>query len=101
MIIWTTLPIYNALLIHFSNDWDEIADELIYILIETYGMTDALTPGEGLQIHNYSSLGTLPWSGISFYDERVERHFFAIHHDISDSPNWYMMWNFTSQMRFE
>ena len=99
MVIWATQPIFNASLIYFSNDWDEVAEDIIYILIETYGMADTLSPGEGLHIFNYVSRGTFPWSGISFCDAQGERHFFAINHDNSDSPHRYMMWNITDQMR--
>ena len=104
IIIWANQPIYNASLIHLANDWDETTEEMIYTLIDTYDMTDThgyINPGEGLLIHNYSSLGTLPGSGISFYDTNGERHFFAINRDNSDSPYWYMMWNISHQMRLE
>jgi hypothetical protein len=100
LVIWATQPIYNASLIHFSNDWDEVAGEDVFILIGTHGIANTLTPGKGLHILNYVSRGTFPWSGISFYDAEGERHFLAINHDNSDSPHWYMMLNITEQMRF-
>jgi len=101
IVIWATQSIFNASLIHFSNDWDEAAGENIYILIATHGVADTLTPGEGLHILNYVSTGTMPWSGISFYNAEGEHHFFAINHDNSDNPHWYVMLNITDQMRFE
>jgi len=101
MVIVASEPISNVSLIHFSNDWNDDAEERIYTLIESHSITDILNPSDALYIHDFMSLGTLPGSGISFYDAHGERHFFAVHHDNSDSPHWYVMWNITDQMRFE
>ena len=101
MLIGTRNPIYNVSLIHFSNDFDADRNEDIFILTESHNITDSLSPSEALIIHNYTSLGTFPWSGISFQDSHGEKHFLAIGHDTSDSPYWYMMLDITSQMRFE
>jgi len=101
MLIVVTEPIFNVSLIRFECDWDNEAEEPTLILIESHDITDTLTPLDGLHIYGFMSRGTLPGSGISFYDAHGERHFFAIHHDYSDSPHVYMMWDITDQMRFE
>jgi len=95
---------YDVTLIRFTNDWDERAEEIIYILTDSLDVAEVVWPDEGILIHGYMGLGTLPWSGISFYTtsrEPRERHFFAIDHDQSDSHNWFMIWEITNQMRDE
>jgi hypothetical protein len=99
MVIWATQQIFDVELIYFENDWDAEAEELIFRVLRRYRIADTLLPGEGLNILGYSSLGTLPWSGISFIDAAGGGHHLAIHHDFSDSPHWYNMWNITGQMR--
>jgi len=100
MLIRATQPIHNVSLVHFSDDWDEAADELTYILIESFGIADTITPDEGIHILEYSSIGgSIPRTGISFYDAGGQLHFFAINHDNSDSPYWYMIWSVTDQMQ--
>jgi len=104
IFIETSESIYDVSLVRFSNDWDDNTEEVIYILTDSINIADALIPGEGILIYGYTSMGTLPWSGISFYDtsrEPRQRHFFAINHDNSDSHNWFMIWDITNQMRFE
>jgi len=96
--------IYDVMLIRFTNDWDDDAGKTIHTLTDSLSIADAIRPGEGILIHGYMGLGTLPWSGISFYTttrEPKERHFFAIDHDNSDSHNWFMIWNITEQVRAE
>ena len=101
MLIGATRTIRNVALVELSNDWDENTEEIIYIPTSYFGIVDALTPEEGIVITGFMGLGTMPWSGISFYDAQMERRFFAIHHDNSDSPYWYMMWDITRQIRGE
>ena len=99
-----TEAIYDVKLIQFSNDWDENTEEIIYILADSIHIADSVWSDEGILIHGYMSMGTLPWSGISFYTttrEPKQRYFFAINHDNSDSHHAFMIWNITSQMRFE
>ena len=74
---------------------------MVYNVIQSHSITTALSPGEGLHILNYVGLGTLSWSGISFYDSASKQHFFSIGHDISDSPHWFLMMNITDQMQSE
>ncbi|MCL2874119.1 MAG: hypothetical protein FWE29_04220, partial [Defluviitaleaceae bacterium] len=94
IFIEATEPIYDVSLVHFSNDWDDSTEEIIYILTDSLNIADIIVPGEGILVHGYMSRGTLPWSGISFYDTQRkprERYFFAINHDNSDSHNWFMI----------
>jgi len=99
IIIYATQPIYNVALVYFSGDWDGV--EMVYSVIQSHNIAAILTPGEGLHILNYVSLGALPWSGISFYDVDGKQHFFSIGHDVSDSPHWFLMMNITGQMQSE
>ena len=95
---------YDVTLIRFTNDWDDRANEITFILTDYIAVAEVIWPDKGLLIHGYMGLGTLPWSGISFYTtarEPRERHFFAIDHDQSDSHNWFMIWEITDQMRDE
>ena len=97
IIIFATQPIYNASLVYFTGDWD--GADMAYSVIQSHNIAAILTPGEGLHILNYVSLGTLPWSGISFYDADGKQHFFSMGHDTSDSPHWFLMMNITDQMQ--
>ena len=61
-------------------------------------ITEVLQAGEGIVIRDYVSMGTLPWSAITFTTAPGERHFFAINHDNSDSPNRFMLLDITGEM---
>ncbi|MCL2356649.1 MAG: hypothetical protein FWC70_05760 [Defluviitaleaceae bacterium] len=99
MLIGASQPLQDVSLIHFSNDWDDDAEDFIFILMESFEITPSLAPGEGLLIQRYSGLGTFPASGISFYDAEMNRHFFAVQHDNSNAPYWYFMRDITGQIR--
>ena len=99
IIVYVTQPIFDVQLIKFSEDWDDDNETFAFTLTETHAIADTVQPGEGILIENYISIGTLPVTGIAFYDAAQERHVFAIHHDNSDSPHWFLMWDITAQLQ--
>lgn len=99
--IYATQPIVDVQLINFSDDWDDSSDEFIFTLEDSHPIADIVHPGEGILIENYISIGTMPHTGISFYDSSRTRHYFAINHDNSDSPHVFLLWNITEQMQGE
>lgn len=101
ILIGATRTMYNVSLILFEDGWDESAGEVTYTIQNSFMIAHAVTPGEGILITGYMSLGTLPWSGIMFDDALERQHFFAINHDNTDRPYWFAMWDITEQIRFE
>jgi len=101
MLIGASRPIFNVTLITLEDGWDEYAQTITFTtLADSVLITESLTPSERVLITGYVGIGTLPWSGIFFHDEWGEQHFLAINHDNTDSPNWFLMWDITNQMRF-
>ena len=95
LVIWSTMPLFDLELIGVVTDWFD--ESLIFIPTVNYGRMDALWPGEGYIIANYVSMGTLPWSGITFLDGDGTRYHFWLNHDQSDSANRFSLGQFTDR----
>jgi hypothetical protein len=82
LVIWTDIHVRDFSVISVGHDF--IDDELFFIPIEVFGQVDNLPPGMGFVINSYISLGTMPWSGITFVDENDVKRYFTILQDQSD-----------------
>jgi len=92
LVIWSSMPLFDLELIGVTTEM--IGDDLVYIPLNAYGRIDALWPGYGYIVANYMSMGTLPWSGITFLDETGARYHFWLNHDNSDSTNRFFLGQF-------
>jgi len=100
IFIGATQPIFDISLFHFESGWDDLTEEVIFTPVNSFRIEDELLLDDGIHITGYISMGTLPWNGIMFYDAQGEQYFFAINHDNSDSPHWFMLRDITEQVRF-
>jgi len=98
VLIGATHTIYNVSLIVIENIWDAAANQDRFTVAESYLITETLQAGEAIIVNGYVGVGSMPWSGITFTTAPGERHFFAISHDSSDSPNWFVLLDITGQM---
>jgi len=99
MLIGATRQIYNVSLMQIERVFDDFWDRYGYSSPnEGIFITEFLRAGEGIVIRDFVSMGTLPWSAITFTTAPGERHFFAINHDNSDSPNRFMLLDITGEM---
>ena len=93
LMIRTNVPLREFAVILMGNEL--LADgSLIYIPIESFGLVDYFRPEEGFVIHSYLSLGTIPWSGVTFLDENGVRQYHAIMHDQSGLRDPYFFHHF-------
>jgi len=89
LMIQTYTPLRDFAVISMSND--AAGDEVIFIPMESFGQVETFLPGEAFIIHSYMSVGTLPWSGITFLDESGQRHYFAIIQNQVDGDDPYFL----------
>ena len=98
VLIGASRTINNISLILIENIWDDIRNQDGFTVTESFLIAEALQSGEAIIINGYVGLGSLPWSGITFTTAPGERHFFALNHDNSDSPNWFVLLDITGQI---
>jgi|GEM_PF-2517547 len=82
--------LYNLAVVFLGNDVED--EHIVYIIEETFPITDALAPGQTLMIADFFSLGTLPWNGIAFEDANGLMHHYAIIQNQADyGPAYFLM----------
>jgi len=82
--------LYNLAVVFLSSDVEN--EDLVYIIEESFLITDALVPGETLMLGDFFSMGTLPWNGIAFEDANGFAHHYAIIQNQADyGPAYFLM----------
>jgi hypothetical protein len=100
LVVWANVPLRDFAMLSFGND--TLDDELIFIPLDTFGQIDELMPGHAFVINSYYTIGTLPWSGVTFIDESGLRRYFAINEGWSDegegeSESEFHIWEFENK----
>jgi len=95
LVVWANAPLYDFSVISIGHDF--LDDELLFIPISRFGMIDELLPGQAYVINSYISMGTLPWSGITFTDEDNRIRYFTLLQDQSDEFPPYRLLEFENR----
>ena len=83
-----------------DNDFDDVPDDFNFthgfvidhrVNADAFGFVENFLPGEAYVIISYVSVGTLPWSGISFLDENDQWWVFAILQNQADEGDAYLL----------
>lgn len=78
LFITTNVPLFDFALTAIAIEAVEGIDEWLFLPFNAVGHIDVFSPGEVLIIHNYRNMGTLPWSGITFFEPNGRQRHFTI-----------------------
>jgi len=89
LMIRSSAHLRDFAVINMSNDATD--DQIFFIPNQFFGVVENLLPGEAYIITSYVSVGTLPWSGITFLDDNGQRWYFAILQNQADEGDPYLL----------
>jgi hypothetical protein len=97
LVIWTNTTLRDFAVLSVGND--VIDEEIVFIPLETFSQIKELTPQSAFVVNGYMSVGTIPWSGITFVDEKGEQRYFLILQDQSDEFPPYRLLEFEDRTK--
>jgi len=89
LMIRASVPLYDFAVVNITND--SMGDRIVFFVEDAFGFVESLLPGEAYVIISYVSVGTLPWSGISFFDGEGQFWAFAILQNQADEGDAYLL----------
>ncbi|MCL2248299.1 MAG: hypothetical protein FWC13_03435 [Oscillospiraceae bacterium] len=89
LMIRASVPLHEFAVVNITND--AAGDRIVFFLEDAFGFVDTFLPSEAFIITSYVSVGTMPWSGISFLDENDRWWVFAILQNQADEGDAYLL----------